>query len=297
MLAAAAGAGGAPLTCRCSPPAVRPGPNRPGPGPAHSPGAGAPDSGHSGPATGGHGWRGDTGKRQVQGSQGAGGAPGVSTPTTCRSRRVGRGAVGPGGGGGERAGGRWAHRTPSAARAHVRKGPMCHPGAPECQVTAQQQRRLPRLAGDRNRLHFPGQSQRHSGFSLGFSLGKGGSEPRETLRLGAGLLEPRPVSGPRWTQGPSHRLEEEAGGVPGALRGGGGRPEPWPRPAQPPSLERGLPLWAVWTRQAWEACHWGWSPCSRETPPPPPAPASRRVCRRGHEAQGTALGPAGIGRD
>lgn len=59
-----------------------------------------PDSGHSGPATGGHGWRGDTGKRQVQGSQGAGGAPGVSTPTTCRSRRVGRGAVGPGGGGG-----------------------------------------------------------------------------------------------------------------------------------------------------------------------------------------------------
>lgn len=193
-------------------------------------------------------------------------------------------------------GGRWARRTPSAARAHVRKGPMCHPGAPECQVTAQQQRRLPRLAGDRNRLYFPGQSQRHSGFSLGFSLGKGGSEPRETLRLGAGLLEPRPASGPRWTQGPSHRLEEEAGGVPGALRGGGGRPEPWPRPAQPPSLERGLPLWAVWTRQAWEACHWGWSPCSRETPPPPPAPASRRVCRRMHEAQGTALGPAGIGR-
>lgn len=296
MLAAAAGAGGAPLTCRCSPPAVRPGPNRPGPGPAHSPGAGAPDSGHSGPATGGHGWRGHTGKRQVQGSQGAGGAPGVSTPTTCRSRRVGRGAVGPGGGGGS-VGGRWAHRTPSAARAHVRKGPMCHPGAPECQVTAQQQRRLPRLARDRNRLHFPGQSQRHSGFSLGFSLGKGGSEPRETLRLGAGLLEPRPASGPRWTQGPSHRLEEEAGGVPGAPRGGGGRPEPWPRPAQRPSLERGLPLWAVWTRQAWEACHWGWSPCSRETPPPPPAPASRRVCRRGHEAQGTALGPAGIGRD
>lgn len=121
-------------------------------------------------------------------------------------------------------------------------------------------------------LHFPGQSQRHSGFSLGFSLGKGGSEPRETLRLGAGLLEPRPVSGPRWTQGPSHRLEEEAGGVPGALRGGGGRPEPWPRPAQPPSLEQGLPLWAVWTRQAWEACHWGWSPCSRETPHPRPRP-------------------------
>lgn len=89
-------------------------------------------------------------------------------------------------------------------------------------------------------LHFPGQSQRHSGFSLGFSLGKGGSEPRETLRLGAGLLEPRPASGPRWTQGPSHRLEEEAGGVPGAPRGGGGRPEPWPCPAQPPSLERGL---------------------------------------------------------
>lgn len=72
---------------------------------------------------------------------------------------------------------------------------MCHPGAPECQVTAQQQRRLPRLARDRNRLHFPGQSQRHSGFGLGFSLGNGGSEPRETLRLGAGLLEPRPAPG------------------------------------------------------------------------------------------------------
>lgn len=92
-------------------------------------------------------------------------------------------------------------------------------------------------------LHFPGQSQRHSGFSLGFSLGKGGSEPRETLRLGAGLLEPRPVSGPRWTQGPSHCLEEEAGGVPGAPRGGGGRPEPWPRPAppSPPAWSRGSP--------------------------------------------------------
>lgn len=186
-------------------------------------------------------------------------------------------------------GGRWAHRTPSAARAHVRKGPMCHPGA---RVPGHSPATAPSAAP----LHFPGQSQRHSGFSLGFSLGKGGSEPRETLRLGAGLLEPRPASGPRWTQGPSHRLEEEAGGVPGAPRGGGGRPEPWPRPAQPPSLERGLPLWAVWTRQAWEACHWGWSPCSRETPPPPPAPASRRGCRRGHEAQGTALGPAGIGR-
>lgn len=110
---------------------------------------------------------------------------------------------------------------------------MCHPGA---RVPGHSPATAPPAAP----LHFPGQSQRHSGFSLGFSLGKGGSEPRETLRLGAGLLEPRPASGPRWTQGPSHRLEEEAGGVPGAPRGGGGRPEPWPRPAQPPSLERGL---------------------------------------------------------
>lgn len=46
-------------------------------------------------------------------------------------------------------------------------------------------------------LHFPGQSQRHSGFSLGFSLGKGGSEPRETLRLGLGCWSPglRPAPG------------------------------------------------------------------------------------------------------
>lgn len=103
-----------------------------------------PDSGHSGPATGGHGWRGDTGKRQVQGSQGAGGAPGVSTPTTCRSRRAGRGAVGPGGGGGSAWAGAGRTGRPLRLALTSGKGRCVTPG-PECQVTAQQQRRLPRL--------------------------------------------------------------------------------------------------------------------------------------------------------
>lgn len=165
---------------------------------------------------------------------------------------------------------------------------MCHPGAPECQITAQQQRRLPRLAGDRNRLHFPGQSQRHSGFGLGFSLGNGGSEPRETLRLWAGLLEPRPASGPRWTQGPSHRLEEEAGGVPGAPRGGGGRPEPWPRPA--PQLGAGAPAVGCVDASGLGSVSLGLEPVfSGDSPTPAPARQSASVPPRarssGHSAR------------
>lgn len=88
------------------------------------------------------------------------------------------------------------------ARVHTGKGDETTSGPTKLQTTQHGDGAAGRaLPATETGCVFQGGIKKNWGFNLGSSLGNVGSEPCKTLRPWGGLLESRPASGPRRTQG------------------------------------------------------------------------------------------------